>query len=142
MVLENRVGSSSPGTQSQLWSANQSTAGTSPACTLLVWLVAAEGAELAGECITLSRLCAQAPRTNLTDPAWRIDLLSPQSTHGTEAEVLLSVVTPARAWHSSMIYTGGLVSSSATNLWVETHWTLVRFHWCQVSYHTRTSPGV
>lgn len=47
---------------------------------------------------SLSRLCAQTPHTNLTDPAWRIEL-SPQSTHGTEAEVLLSVVTPACALH-------------------------------------------
>lgn len=71
--------------------------------------------------------------------------LSPQGTHGTEAEVLLSVVTPACAWQSLMIYIGDLVFSSAINLWVETHWTLwelVRFHWCQVLYHTRTSLGL
>lgn len=50
--------------------------------------------------------------------------LSPQGTHGTEAEVLLSVVIPACAWQSLMIYIGDLVFSSAINLWVETHWTL------------------
>lgn len=47
--------------------------------------------------------------------------VSPQDTHGTEAEVLLSVVIPACAWQSLMIYIGDLVFSSAINLWVETH---------------------
>lgn len=101
---------------------------------------------LAGSCRgsirhSLSRLHAQRPCTNLTDLACRIDLiLSPQGTHGTEAEVLLSVVTPAPGLHSPMLCTGGPVFSSEINPWVETHqrlWELVKFHRCQVLYHAQ-----
>lgn len=105
-----------------------------------VWLVAAEGAELAGECLPLSRLCAQTPHT---DPAQGADLF-PLLKALMEQKLKCSSVwslQPVRC--SLMIYTGGLVFCSAINLWVETPWTLwelVRFHWCQVFYHTKTSP--